>query len=76
MMTDPSELPESDPRRHTRQVKDRLDELIAHLREDVGQVSDPRAEALFETAAEVLGGLGKAFSDFEQRNEPAWRADQ
>lgn len=75
-MTDPSALPENDPRRHTRQVKDRLDELITHLREDVGKVGDPRAEALFETAAEVLGGLGKAFADFERRNEPAWRPDQ
>lgn len=75
-MTDPTNLPEDDPRRQTRQVKDRLDELIAHLREDVKKVSDPRAEALFETAAEVLGGLGKAFADFDQRNEPAWRPDQ
>lgn len=37
-MTDPSEL---DARRHPRQVKNRLDELIAHLHEDVGKVSGP-----------------------------------
>jgi len=26
---------------------------------------------MFETAAEVLGGLKKAFSDYEQKNENA-----
>lgn len=35
--------------------------------------SDPKAEALFETSAEVLGGLIKAFTDFEQRDETAWK---
>jgi hypothetical protein len=39
----------------------------------VTKVADPRAEALFETAAEVLLGLAKAFADFERRDEPAWR---
>jgi hypothetical protein len=28
---------------------------------------------MFETSAEVLGGLVKAFSDYEQKNESAWR---
>ena len=72
-MTSPADLPEDDPRRHTRQVRERLEDLITHLRQDVGKVTDPRAEALFETTAEVLGGLAKAFTDFEQRSEPAWR---
>jgi len=26
-----------------------------------------------ETAAEVLGGLKKAFGDYEKKNEPAWK---
>ena len=30
-------------------------------------------EAMFETSAEVLSGLKKAFSDYEQKNESAWR---
>jgi hypothetical protein len=67
-------FPENDPRHHTHQVEVKLDELIVQLRDDVGKVSDPRAEALFETAAEVLGGLRKAFVDFEAREEPAWRS--
>ena len=28
---------------------------------------------MFETAAEVLTGLKKAFSDYEKKNEKAWR---
>jgi hypothetical protein len=43
------------------------------MREDVEKVDDPKFKAMFETSAEVLGGLVKAFSDFEQKNEPAWR---
>ncbi len=37
-----------------------LDDLIKHLREDVGKVKEPKAQALFETSAEVLGGLQMA----------------
>jgi hypothetical protein len=28
---------------------------------------------MFETSAEVLGGLLKAFSDYAKKNEAAWR---
>ncbi len=61
-----------DPRVHTAAVADKLHDLIDHLRGDIGEVSDPRAQALFETAAEVLTGLQKAFLDYGQRNEQAW----
>ncbi len=67
------QYPESDPRHHTAKIKAMLDDLMIHLRGDVGKVSDPRAEALFETTAEVLGGLKKAYDDYERRDEPAWR---
>jgi len=68
MMTD-----ERDPRHHTRQMQARLKELTDHLREDIQKVHEPQLRAMFETAAEVLGGLKKAFSDYEQKNEAAWR---
>ncbi len=35
--------------------------------------SDPRAQALFETSAEVLDGLSKAFDDYNNRAEAAWK---
>jgi hypothetical protein len=62
---------ESDPRHHTAKVGRRLDELIAHLREDIGKVQEPKAQALFETGAEVLTGLRTAFEHYENQSEPA-----
>jgi hypothetical protein len=53
-------FPESDPRHHTAKIKGLLDELSHHLREDVTKVREPKAQAVFETAAEVLDGLKKA----------------
>jgi hypothetical protein len=50
-----------------------LNDVIQHVREDVGKVNDPRAQALFETTAEVLRGLTTAYEHFEQRGEQAWR---
>jgi hypothetical protein len=43
------------------------------MREDIDKVDDPRFKAMFETSAEVLGGLIKAFGDYEKKNEAAWR---
>jgi hypothetical protein len=51
-----------------------LSELIAHAREDVTKINDPKAQALFETTAEVLIGLRKAYEDSEIRSEEAWQA--
>ena len=68
-MAQPSE---SNSIRHTRRVKERLQSLIDHLREDVTKIDEPQAKALFETTAEALGGLRKAFEDYERKNEAAW----
>jgi hypothetical protein len=65
---------ERNPQHHTQKVSARFQELIDHLRSDIEKIDDPRAKAMFETAAEVLGGLQKAFHDYEQKNEPAWRS--
>ena len=62
-----------DPRHHTQQMGRRLEELIDHLREDIEKVDEPQLRAMFETSAEVLGGIRKAFSDYEKKNESAWR---
>ena len=47
-------------------------ELIEHLRSDIDKVDEPQFKAMFETTAEVLGGLEKAFEDYERKNESAW----
>ena len=61
--------PESDPRYHTANIKSMLDELIRHLRDDVAKVNEPKAQALFETSAEVLLGLHTAFEHYEENKE-------
>jgi hypothetical protein len=62
-----------DPHHHVRKVAGQLHELIGHLRSDIEKIDDPRAKAMFETSAEVLSGIEKAFRDYESGNEPAWR---
>ena len=63
------------PIHHTQKIKARMRQLIEHLREDVGKVTEPKAQALFETSAEVLTGLVKAFDDYETKSEAAWRVE-
>jgi hypothetical protein len=64
---------ESDPQHHTAKIKDMLTGVVEHVRSDVGKVDDPKAQALFETTAEVLLGLRKAYEDYEQGTETAWK---
>ena len=60
---------------HTQKIKARMGQLIEHLREDVGKVAEPKAQALFETSAKVITGLVKAFDDYEKKSEAAWRTE-
>ena len=62
-----------DPRHHVRKMQTALVEIKTHLREDIEKVDEPQLKAMFETSAEVLGGLIKAFGDYEKKNEAAWR---
>ena len=62
-----------DPRHHTQKMQKPFHEIQDHLREDITKVDEPQLKAMFETSAEVLGGLIKAFRDYEQKNEAAWR---
>lgn len=64
---------ERDPHHHAQQMQRRLEEIRDHLREDIEKVDGPQLKAMFETSAEVLGGLAKAFHDYEEKNESAWR---
>jgi hypothetical protein len=64
---------EKNPLHHTQRMKKRLEETVAHLRQDISKVDEPQFAAMFETAAEVLTGLIKAFDDYERKNEAAWR---
>jgi len=67
------EINSGEARDHTPQIRQAFTELSQHLRKDIGKVDDAKAQALFETAAEVLDGLDRTFDHYEQRAEPAWR---
>ena len=64
---------EPDTQHHSEHMQQVLSDVAIHAREDIEKVDDPSAKALFETSAEVLGGLEKAFSDYESKTEPAWK---
>ena len=62
-----------DPRAHTANVRKEFRELIEHLRDDIRKIDEPKAQALFETAAEVIGGLETALKHYEEKSEEAWK---
>jgi len=50
-----------------------LDQLVNEVRNIIGQVQEPKAQALLETTAEVLLGLKKAYEDYKDGGETAWK---
>jgi len=65
--------PNPDPHFHVQNISKMLGELVQHLRDDVRQVQEPKAQALFETSAEVLQGLQTAFEHYQAGTEPGMR---
>jgi len=65
---------QKNPQHHTQKMKERLKETVTHLRQDIDKVDEPQLKAMFETSAEVLTGLAKAFEDYERKNEAAWQS--
>jgi hypothetical protein len=61
------------PKEHSANLGRMLTEIIDHAREDIEEVSEPKAQALFETIAETLTGLSQARQDYEDTNDLAWR---
>ena len=62
-----------DGRAHTANVRKEFRTLIDHLRDDIEKIDDPKAQALFGTAAEVISGLDTAFEHYEGKSESAWK---
>jgi len=62
----------ADPKVHTAQIRQVMQELITHLRHDVDRVGEARAQVLFETTAEVLEGLVKTYDDYDAGDEVAF----
>jgi hypothetical protein len=60
---------EDNPRYHLVKVRGMLNAVVRHCREDVEKVADPKAQAIFETTAEVLDGLITAYRRYERELE-------
>lgn len=63
----------ADPRTVIYGMQSRLQSVMQDLRDDISNVDDLQLKAMFETAADVLGGSNKAFYDYQKKNEAAWR---
>src|SRR5947207_2636047 len=61
------------PQQYAQQIANMLKQAQQECRVDVEHVSDPQAQALFETVAEVLGGAIKALEHYQNRSERAWQ---
>lgn len=63
----------AEPTANAQAMMHQLAELTRTAHENAADADDPKAQALFETTAEVLQGLCKAYDDYAQRREQAWR---
>jgi hypothetical protein len=63
------EHPNSGLLRKPEVARDLMKGLVIELRASAGLVKELKAQALLETSAAVLGGLIKAFDDYEKRAE-------
>jgi hypothetical protein len=63
----------NDFRQRAEELEGRLRDLQSELRVGSRQAEDPKAQALFETLAEVLGGAMKALDDYRTHSEPVWQ---
>lgn len=66
----------NDPKEQAQKLENELYDLKTQCLHNAKKLSDPKAKALFETAADVLDGLEKAFSNFQAENEEAWIKDE
>ena len=58
---------------HVGNLKRMLSNVAQHARQDAEKVHEPKAQALFETTAEVLLGLEKAYEHYADQSEPAMK---
>lgn len=62
------------PRQHAEHIAELMRQAEKECRADIGRIDDPKAQALFETLAEVLQGGIKALEDYVGQKEPVWKA--
>ena len=69
----PRTLETDDPKDHAANIERMLTEVIDHMRGEIELVDDPKAQVLFETSAEVLIGVRRAYQHFQSGSEKAMR---
>jgi hypothetical protein len=60
---------EDNPRYHLVKMRGMLHDVMRHCREDMDKIGEPKAQALFETTAEVINGLITTYSRYETELE-------
>ena len=63
------ELQETIQPRRPAAARELMKSLVVELRAGAREAKEPKAQALLETSAAVIGGLIKAFEDYEKRSE-------
>jgi len=63
----------TNPVDHAKKIETILESLQGHCRSESLLFTDPKAKALYETAADVLDGLQKAFHDFSLKKDEIWK---
>lgn len=61
------------PQQHAQNITQLLQQAQQKCRANIEQVDDPKAQALFETVAEVLGGAMTALEHYQLGSEQAWQ---
>lgn len=61
--------PEDSPLRESAGAKELMKELVIQLREGVKNVSEPKAQAMLETSAQVVKSLLKVFEEYEKKSD-------
>lgn len=67
------QIPSHSQVEHARNIEDILSSLKSLCRSEIYLFQDPKAKALLETSAEVLGGLEKAFHDYQLKDMDVWK---
>lgn len=71
-----SKIPSPNPIEHARNIEDILASLKSLCRNEINVFHDPKGKALLETSAEVLGGLQKAFHEYQLKDEEGWKEEE
>jgi hypothetical protein len=62
------------PKEHAHHIANLLQQAQQECWADIGRINDPKAQALFETVAEAVGGLMTALEHYQTGSEQVWQS--